>query len=112
MYKHYGGRGIKVCDRWSGKDGFNNFLEDMGMRPVDKTLDRFPDMNGDYTLENCRWATDEEQRRNMRSNVWVEYGGERLIMADMAKKLGVDYKRFSGAIKRGRSVDFILYQMK
>ncbi len=63
-YKHYGGRGITVCDRWL--NSFDNFLKDMGLRPTGTTLDRYPDKNGNYEPGNCRWATWSEQMSNRR----------------------------------------------
>jgi hypothetical protein len=65
-YQDYGGRGIKVCKRWRGEHGFENFLADVGPRPQGKMLDRFPDMNGSYKPGNVRWATIKESNRNTR----------------------------------------------
>jgi hypothetical protein len=61
-YHKYGGRGIRVCDRWKI---FKNFLDDMGERPIGKTIDRI-DNNGNYEPSNCKWSTPYEQTHNQR----------------------------------------------
>lgn len=87
-YQDYGGRGITVCDRWLGSDGFQNFLMDMGRRPLRTTLDRI-DNNAGYEPSNCRWATRKEQQNNTRRNVLITYNGKTLNMTQWAEKLGV-----------------------
>jgi hypothetical protein len=78
----YGGRGIKVCGRW---DAFDNFLHDMGERPSNAhSIDRI-DVNGDYTPDNCRWATAKEQGLNRRDTRWITYKGDTLSTKDMAE---------------------------
>lgn len=66
-FEHYGGRGIKVCDRWLGPNGFVNFVKDMGRRPEGKSLDR-RNPEGDYEPDNCRWASRSTQTANRRCN--------------------------------------------
>lgn len=64
-YKDYGGRGITVCDRWKS---FQKFIEDMGEAPDECSIDRYPDVNGNYDPDNCRWATYKEQGETKRRN--------------------------------------------
>ncbi|MFI7073581.1 hypothetical protein [Micromonospora sediminicola] len=67
-YASFGGRGIEVCDRW--RDNFGAFLHDMGERPEGMTLDRI-NVDGNYTPDNCRWATPSQQIANRRLGVWL-----------------------------------------
>lgn len=75
--KYYSKKGIEICERWSGKNGFLNFLSDMGKRPVGTTLDR-RDSSGNYEPQNCRWATKEEQTRNRCNSRNVIFDGKQM----------------------------------
>lgn len=105
-YHRYGARGISVCDRWL--NSFENFFEDMGKKPtLQHSLDRYPDINGNYEPSNCRWATNEQQSRNKSTNVWIEYNGERLIITDWAKKLNTRCAQINKMLKRGKNFDYV-----
>lgn len=91
LFHRYGGRGITVCDRWMGDDGFSNFMKDMGLAPSDKhSLDRERN-DGNYEPDNCRWATIEEQNRNRRTNVYYTWGEETKTLKDWCISLGIKY---------------------
>lgn len=81
-YQHYGGKGIKVCDRWLGRDGFKNFVDDMGKKPTDKhTLDRI-DNSKNYSPENCRWADWKTQGNNKTNNKYYEIDGVKRTLSE------------------------------
>lgn len=88
-YHLYGGRGIKVCDRWL--NSFENFIWDMGKRPSDEySLDRWPDMNGNYEKGNCRWTTRLQQADNLRSTKQLTLNGKTQSQAEWARDLGIN----------------------
>ncbi len=85
-YYLYGGRGIKVCSRWSK---FEHFYEDMKKGYLDNlTLDRVNN-DGNYSVDNCRWATRKEQANNKRNNRFIEYKGIRDTAANWARFFGI-----------------------
>ena len=98
-FAKYGARGIRVCDRW--RVSFENFLADMGPRPSQKhSIDRI-DNSGHYEPQNCRWATASEQARNRRTNRWLLLNGERLVISEVAARLGVDCGSIRDWLRRG-----------
>jgi hypothetical protein len=85
-FAEYGGRGIKVCDRWL--TSFENFFEDMGPRPAGCSLER-KDNNGPYSKENCIWADRLTQNNNKRSNRWLTSHGLKMTVAQWARHRGL-----------------------
>lgn len=91
-YHNYGGRGIFVCDRWLGINGFDNFYQDMGPRPSKNlSLDRINN-DGNYCPENCHWATKTQQARNRRTNRTIIIDNETKSVAEWAEISGIDQR--------------------
>jgi hypothetical protein len=105
-FNYYGGRGITVCARWL--NSFENFLEDMGQRPKGSTLDRWPDLNGNYEPSNCRWATKIEQANNRRGNLFLIYEGQSKTVAQWAREKGFDRNKMYRSLKRGWDVGKVM----
>ncbi len=89
-FPRYGGKGIKVCKRWLGKNGYIHFLKDIGRAPSPKhSLDRINN-NGNYESNNCRWATPSEQILNSSKARFIIYKGKTLPIGQWAKKLDIN----------------------
>lgn len=108
-YHRYGGRGIKVCDRWRGDDGFIHFLSDMGKKPTVKhSIDRI-DSDGDYEPTNCKWSTQIEQTSHFSRNRFVTIGEVTKSVASWERDLGLTKGTFHNRIDRGLTeVDALL----
>lgn len=101
-WTRYGGRGIRVCDRWAI---FENFLTDMGDCPSqDHSIDRVNN-DGHYEPGNCRWATRHMQSRNRRDNRLLKVDGQVLTITDCAALFGRATKTIRDRLSRGVSVD-------
>lgn len=101
MYEYYGGRGVKVCDRWRD---FMMFVEDMGERPEDLTLDRL-DSTKDYEPGNCRWADQETQSMNKKSSHLLTINGETKTIHVWAKENNIHPSTIKRRIRLGEDVE-------
>ena len=87
-YRHYGGRGIAVCDEWQSFEPFYNWAMSNGYRD-DLTIDRI-DVNGNYEPSNCRWATMRVQANNKRRNHLITFNGETHTIAEWSRITGIN----------------------
>jgi len=96
-YARYGGRGIKVCERWQS---FENFLEDMGRCPPGMTIDR--ETNDDnYEPGKCRWATNIEQANKRSNNKLLTFDGRTQTLAQWAREMGMKQAVLRDRLRRG-----------
>ena len=85
-YKNYGGRGIKVCESWSGPKGFETFYQDMGPKPSpNHSLDRI-NVDGNYEPSNCRWATRSEQNLNKRPRFTIQEFSDETLLLELSRR--------------------------
>lgn len=107
-FKHYGGRGVAVCEQWD--NSFETFLADMGERPSDKhSIDRI-DNNGNYEPFNCQWVYLDEDGNNIQMlhrqrTVYVNWKGKKYPLAKLCRKLGVDYNRTNARLRKGWTIE-------
>lgn len=95
-YKHYGGKGVQVCDKWYEYINFHTDMHDSYVEHVKEygekftTIDRI-DSNGNYCKENCRWATPKKQCNNTCKNVFVTYQGQTKTIKEWSEVTGIKY---------------------
>lgn len=101
-FDRYGGRGIRVCERWLK---FENFLADMGEAPEGLTIERINN-DGDYEPKNCRWASVSEQANNKSNTVRLTHRGFAMTLRDLSEQTGGNYHTLHHQIRRrGITVD-------
>jgi hypothetical protein len=102
-YQDYGGRGIRVCDRW--RDSFESFWADMGSTyEPGLTIDRI-DVNKGYEPGNCQWATRKQQNRNTRRNMMIQFRGETRCLGEWCELLDLPYHSIYTRLSRGWPVE-------
>jgi len=102
-YPWYGGRGIKVCQRWTNYD---NFIADMGIPPKGMDLDRI-DPDGDYEPMNCRWVSHSENCMNTSANRRIEWQGRRQTLTEWSRETGIAMSTIFNRLKRNYPLDLV-----
>lgn len=109
FFKHYGGRGIKVCEEWHDVKKFCKWADETGYRKG-LTIERI-EVNGNYEPSNCKWITMDEQALNKRNTFYCEIDGEKIPAVKLAKEYGIPSKTIKRRYKRGiRNKDELLYK--
>lgn len=101
-YPRYGAKGIKVAKGWLN---FENFYEDMGERPEGTSLDRYPNPQGNYEVDNCRWATQEQQSKNKSNTRYLTYKGVEKLLLDWSIEKQIPYDLLLRRVNRNASED-------
>ena len=104
-YRYYGQRGIRVCQRWSGKNGFKHFIEDLGPQPFKRASVHRKDNDGNYTPKNVVWADPKTQARHMRTNRVLVYKGKRMILVEWAESLNMKPGTLGARLAKGWPVE-------
>lgn len=99
-YHNYGGRGITVDKEWLE---FKNFLQAMGVREINETIERV-DVNLGYSADNCIWLDRNLQAQNRRDTIWIELEGEKLCLAEACRKYNKSYGKVMARIRRGETL--------
>jgi predicted DNA-binding protein (UPF0251 family) len=94
-YSIYGGRGINVCKRWQT---FENFFSDMGECPPGHSIERVDNERG-YSPENCCWIPIKKQAANRRGNIYLKVNGERVCVAEAARRMGIHHQTLRDRMK-------------
>lgn len=105
-YEHYGGRNIRVCDEWSGENGFVNFYNWSIKNNYKEglTIDRIK-VDGNYCPENCRWATMKTQQNNRRNNNYITYNEQVHTLTEWNEILGFKRGVLQSRLSRGWDID-------
>lgn len=102
QYKHYGAKGVTICERWL--NSFHDFVADMGDKPTPAhSIDR-QDVNGPYSPENCFWRTQMEQASNRTDTLRLEYDGEYRTIREWSEITGVKIRTIKGRLSKGMTI--------
>jgi uncharacterized protein YggL (DUF469 family) len=108
-YADYGGRGIQICNQWISN--FNQFVVDMGEKPVGYSIDRI-DNNGNYNPQNCKWSSKKEQQRNRRVTKHITIEGVTYLVCELAEKYGFKYDTIVNRAKTAKSFNELVDKTK